>query len=374
MNQAGLAHWIWTTLAATLGLVSPASAAAPYPQSAVVSDVQFDWTKHIRRAQGSDNWAMTWASNDHQYTSWGDGFGFDGGTTKKSLGYSRIEGSSTSWTGDDVFGSENAEAIANLGGKSYAILAVNGVLYSFVSPGSDTQNLTTATLYKSTDGGHSWNLTPVVFTETLHGLALPCFLQFGRDYAGARDSYVYAYWTKVKSHVWEVQKPGEIILTRVPKTSIEDPLKYEYFAGLGSGGSPTWSLSLTSMVPVFQDPNGVMRNSVNYNAGLGRYLLVTNHTTKNLGNVAIFDAPEPWGPWTTIRYFTGWPAGGEVSRNTFYGNFSSKWFSSSGLDFVFVFTGKDTNDSWNSVPGRFILPGATDATPPDPPADLRANP
>ncbi|HJX09709.1 MAG TPA: hypothetical protein VJ733_04335 [Candidatus Binatia bacterium] len=26
----------------------------------------------------SDNWCITWADNDHQYTSWGDGGGFGG--------------------------------------------------------------------------------------------------------------------------------------------------------------------------------------------------------------------------------------------------------------------------------------------------------
>ena len=349
MNQSSLVAWIVSVFA-----TMSSGATAPYPASTVISGLQFDFSKHVRRAEGSDNWAITWSSDDHQVTTWGDGMGFDGGTTKISLGYSRVQGGKDSWTARDTYGSENAERFATVGGKSYAILAIGSTLYSFVSPGSDVTNLTISQLYKSSDGGHTWTETPVVFRADTQDLSLPCFLQFGKGYQGARDGYVYTYWTRVQSMVWEVQKPGEIILTRVPTGSIESQPQYQYYAGLDGSGAPTWSSSVASAAPVFRDPNGVMRNSAIYNAGLRRYLLVTNHTARNQGNLGIFDAPEPWGPWTTAGYTTGWPAGGEVAKNTFYGNFSAKWMGASGTDFVFVFTGKESNDSWNSVQGRFL--------------------
>ena len=50
---------------------------APYPPSAVITGVTFDWSTHVRLAPGSDNWPITWADDDHQYTCWGDGGGFD---------------------------------------------------------------------------------------------------------------------------------------------------------------------------------------------------------------------------------------------------------------------------------------------------------
>lgn len=346
---------IFLSLAAALAAApEPAPPAAPYPPSPVLSGVRFDFTTHVRRAIDSDNWAVTWAADGNQYATWGDGRGFDGGRTKKSLGYSRIEGNADDWTARDTYGSEKAEATATLQGKSYAILGVNGALYSFVSPGSDAKNLESARLYKSNDGAHRWTPTPVVFTAAKHHLALPCFLQFGKDDAGARDGYVYVYWLRVRAMSWEVQRPGEIMLTRVPRGAIEDSSRYEYFAGLDGAGEPRWSTDPGAMRAAFADPNGLMRSSANYDAGLGRYLVVTNHTARNAGNVGIFDAPEPWGPWTTVAYYRGWPGGAEVPRNTFYGNFSSKWFSDDGLDFVFVFTGKNANDSWNSVRGSFV--------------------
>jgi hypothetical protein len=94
--------------------------------------------------------------------------------------------------------------------------------------------------------------------------------------------------------------------------------------------------------------------SVSYNPGLKRYLLTTEHTETHAGKLGIFDAPEPWGPWTTVAYEETWGAP-HVEVSTFYWNFPSKWLSSDGSRFTLVFTGKNTNDSWNTVAGRFVL-------------------
>jgi len=48
-------------------------AEAPYPPSPVIKGVTFDFSSRDRRAPGSDNWAITWADDDHTYAAWGDG-------------------------------------------------------------------------------------------------------------------------------------------------------------------------------------------------------------------------------------------------------------------------------------------------------------
>jgi hypothetical protein len=98
-----------------------------------------------------------------------------------------------------------------------------------------------------------------------------------------------------------------------------------------------------------------MRTSVTFNSGLNRYLLITEHTQRSGGNIGIYDAPEPWGPWTTVLFQNsfGLPI---IKPNSFYWNFSNKWQSEDGRDFVLIFTGKNENDSLNLVEGRFILP------------------
>jgi hypothetical protein len=67
---------------------------APYPPSPAISDITFEWSSHERHAPGSDNWPITWADDGHQYTSWGDGGGFDGTNSEGriSLGMAVVEG------------------------------------------------------------------------------------------------------------------------------------------------------------------------------------------------------------------------------------------------------------------------------------------
>ena len=105
---------------------------------------------------------------------------------------------------------------------------------------------------------------------------------------------------------------------------------------------------------VIRHSRGVGWNlSVSHNAPLGRYLLSTEHTETHRGKLGIFDAPHPWGPWTTVAYYENWGQG-HVPVNTFYWNFSNKWLNSDGTHFSLIFTGRKENDSWNVLRGSFI--------------------
>jgi hypothetical protein len=313
--------------------------------------VAFDFRTHERLADGSDNWPLTWAADDHQYTSWGDGGGFGG--ERMSLGVARIEGTPDSyrgvnvWTGDEHPGGP-------LRGKSYGIVSVDGVLWMWVSPRSNVFNWDEARLYRSADRGESWTDTGVVFDGARDGIAIPSFLQFGRDYAGARDGFVYAYATNFHQREWVVQTPGEIVLLRAPRAALAERDAWEFFAGLDAEGAPRWTPDVAARQPVLRDPNGVMHTSAIHNPGLGRYLLVTSHTRASAGNVAIREAAEPWGPWSTVLYETAWGSP-HVPATTFYWNFSPKWLSADGRSFVMVFTGTGENDSWNLVRGTLRI-------------------
>jgi hypothetical protein len=54
--------------------------------------VTFDAASHLRAAEGSDNWPVTWSNDDNQYAMWGDGGGFGGTETdgRASLGVARL--------------------------------------------------------------------------------------------------------------------------------------------------------------------------------------------------------------------------------------------------------------------------------------------
>jgi hypothetical protein len=222
-----------------------ATSSSPYPPSPVISGISFDWSTHVRMANGSDNWPVTWAADDHQYTTWGDGGGFGGSNQdgRVSLGVARIEGSAGSYRGVNVWGGKDALQPAQFTGKSYGIAAVDGSLYMWrCGDGSLATAYLFQRLYRSTNQGQSWQETGVEYTQSSfsgsRGFYCPTFLQYGKDYQGARDGYVYMYAPELKSSSWEVQKPGEITLMRVPRSGLSSRSQYEYFAGLDGGGKP----------------------------------------------------------------------------------------------------------------------------------------
>jgi hypothetical protein len=60
------------------------SRAAPYPPSSVIRGITFaPESTIVRQAIDSDNWPITWADDGEQYTSYGDGWGFDPRTERK---------------------------------------------------------------------------------------------------------------------------------------------------------------------------------------------------------------------------------------------------------------------------------------------------
>ena len=216
----------------------------PYPPSPVVTNITFDWSSHDRRAEGSDNWALTWADDNHKYTPWGDGGGFGGTISdgRVSLGIARIEGLLSSYRGGNVWGGKNplnnnawirspgnqwiitsAEnshlrlkyPVGTARAKSYGILSVSGNLYMLAGPGSGAESYKETRLFQSTNHGVSWSPASWAF-HFGDGIFLPTFLQFGKGYQGARDDFVYIYAPERISTTWEVQKPGKISLWRVP--------------------------------------------------------------------------------------------------------------------------------------------------------------
>ena len=157
---------------------------------------------------------------------------------------------------------------------------------------------------------------------------------------------------------------------RVPKDRMTERAAYEFFAGYDEQGRPTWTDGVAERAPVFSDPvNGVMRTSVSYNAGIDRYLLITQQVSRAMdanGHIGIYDAAEPWGPWTTVLFQNAWETGlqdgrGHTgSRKTVYWNFANKWLSDDGRRFTLVYTGDSeqrASDNWATIEGRFIMAG-----------------
>jgi len=341
-----------------------------------------DWSTHQRHAQGSDNFQLTWADDDHQYGWWGDGGGFGGTNTdgRVSLGFARIEGDGNNYRGYNVWGGKNAENPEKFNGKSWGTICVKGVLYSWIVPdvpdtGGPRDHYRYIELAKSTDCGATWAKADWRWTGE-DNLIIPTFLNFGKNNAGARDEFVYSYFIRPQypgvrerggdGYGLNVHKPGALFLARVHQGRIfESRDAYEWFTGM-DGDAPTWG-TLKEKQPVFENPDGTgWCLSASYNPGLGRYLLATEHTKSHAGIMGLFDAPEPWGPWTTVEYWTADNRFGaqrpgsdlDWRDNLFFFSFAPKWWSEDGREFTLVFTGGGSgrdNDSFNAMRGRFSL-------------------
>jgi hypothetical protein len=261
-----------------------------------------------------------------------------------------------------VWGGKAAEAPAQFEGKSYGIIAVSDVLYMWVVP-QPMPHLRESRLAWSEDRGRTWKRAEWTFRFE-DDVTVPTFLNFGRGDAGARDEFVYTYTIRPaygpggspdpRAHPrgFDVHRPGLIDLARVRKDRIRDRAAYEFFAGLGDDGKARWISDIAKKKPVFRDPHGVGWNmSVSFNAGLKRYLLLTEHGATHQGRLGLFDAPEPWGPWTTVAYDDKWGEG-HVPLTTFHWMLPTKWMTND--QFTLVFSGTDANDAFNTAAGKFL--------------------
>ena len=131
------------------------------------------------------------------------------------------------------------------------------------------------------------------------------FLNFGQNYAGARDSYVYMYSPDTSSAYFETDS---VILTRVPKDLITDRNAYEFFAGYDGSRRSDLDGRYMRRQPVFTFNGAANRLDVTYQPTLGRYLMTLRSRAQNGGRnqFSIFEAKEPWGSWSVVYYTESW--------------------------------------------------------------------
>ncbi len=171
------------------------------------------------------------------------------------------------------------------------MLCVDGVLYMLV------RNTGNAQIAWSNDHAKTWQWCNWTFTTSF---GAPTFLNYGRDYAGAKDNYIYLY-----SHDNEsAYEPADrMVMARVPKDRIRDREAYTFFAGLDHDDPPLWTKDIRDRQAVFVNPGQCYRSGISYNSGLDRYLWCQilpfsrdERGPRFQGGFGIYEAPQPWGP------------------------------------------------------------------------------
>lgn len=401
-NAKGL---ISKSLIVSLGLFSDAAISAcigeskaPYACSNNIYGITYTWSSHKEHADGADNWPVTWAEDDHQYSAWGDGWGFAESGTKRSFGVSKITGTHDYFAGNDIYHGAGAgcSGLGSLGdntsicGKSYSILSYKQFLVMWAGPESGASGYEESRFFYSRDKGDSWTQTGNYLTGT--DFYHPTYIQYGKNHAGPAGDYVYMYGINVQDTTdLTVHKPGIIYLARQKLSDYFAPIlnappalqhlygpdgngfHLEWYAGKNASGQPIWSTNRYAKKPVFQDSRGVGWNlSASYNAASKRYILMTEHDATFQSKLGVFDAPTPWGPWTTVAYYDKWSdqtgAAGDTGDQGFYWNISNKW--SGGNKLAMIFTGTGGDDSFNYVRATMsykvpvvVAPKSPDITP-----------
>lgn len=338
----------------------------PYPHSRVIQGITWDWETLTNGAVGSDLWPVAWAPDDHLYAAWGDGGGFGGSDSegRVALGFARIEGGPEHWRGFNVNGGKDPQHPASFvrKGKSTGIAVVDGVLYATVNLEDGTWPAVNHVLIWSTNQGATWTRADWFFAKGEGNFQPAKFVSFGRDYTGlpgALAGYVYLCGPKQSAGRGSGYR---LYLARAPRTMLREPGAYEFFQKVDTAATARWVGDIAQAQPVFTDPNGVTPGSIVYDPALKRFLLTCFHVGP--GQLGVFDAPNPWGHWTTIAYYEDWGGMGTKGEGLTCG-FPQKWMSPDGLALWAIFSvygegakkGINAHDRFNVIKARLHTVG-----------------
>ncbi len=277
--------------------------------SSVIKSISLATRALMPFASSGDLWFTTWADDDNLYGTWGDGMG---PTAERSwslvtdCGVVKFSGDPPNLTPTILRRDAPTQFMPRIDDKPSSILFLDGRLYGqFHSPLGDAR---IGYLAYSDDYGKNWTRvgffmpgaekppdgspwTKDVKVGELPDSPFRCllFLNMGKNYELNTDGYVYGYGI---GREWDWS--GEVFLARVDQKRILRYQDWEYYSGSAADGKPAWSKA-QSDAKRLPGLFSVDQASAIYHPGVKRYLFFSS---KHL-----FDAPEPWGPWTLAGEF-----------------------------------------------------------------------
>lgn len=325
-----------------------------------------------------DMWPVTWAADDAIYAAAGDndpgqgeGTGFRGKPHWSPMNVWRVR--------DCPSPHVTPELVHNLpvdpkkycqrpltdldnGVKPAGLLSIAGTLYLAVAnisdvnrpenPSFNRQRNVNAWIITSRDYGKTWDVdvTPQEFFTGR--LSSPHFVQFGRDYAGAPDEYIYALFPAANDGCSYWDNGDYMLLGRVRIADILRRDRWEFWTGIDQAGKPKWSNNDSSAAPVFSFPGFTAENHVAYNPGLGRFIMgnggfygkdgqpLPYHNGRRgqyRSQLTVYEATNLWGPWRLFYRVDDW------GKGNYQPSFPTKWMSKDGREMVMVSSGMGEN-------------------------------
>lgn len=356
---------------------------APYCHSPYFESIHFDWAGGYTEPNGSDLWPVTWGKDGNVYAFFGDGGGFGGDNRRGrvSFGVAKLTAPPplTPQTAKNIYGGYEAEHASTLDGKAGSIIAVGNDFYT-IGGLWDARELQGHKGHKSgapkrnqlgysKGNAHSWQAAPWSFCTPDSPPGSFCaggFINFGPGNHGAPGGYVYLFGVPNSPDYWGGDDGPEVAaeegrtaaapdaapdatsatsiantyLARVARRHVLQHDAYEYFAGLDRKGRPVWTRDQQRMQPVFTDRANTSLECASYIPGIGRY--IATGQGNYIGQTSFYDAPHPWGPWTTIAYNNIDPRTGRGG----WANLGREGGGSLGVHIVNAWTSKDGLSLW----------------------------
>jgi hypothetical protein len=272
------------------------------PRSKVIQSISIATPPMMPFQSNGDLWFTTWADDDNLYGTWGDGRGATGELSnplRTDCGIVKYTGTPPKLVPQVLLRDAPTMTNPQADNKPSSVLYFGKRLYgAFHTPLGDAW---IGFLAYSDDYGAHWKREGFYYSgEAKPENASPwtrdadspfrniLMFNMGKAYSLNQDGFVYALAIG-REYNWS----GEVYLARVKKQDILKYAAWEYFAG-ATNGTPRWSETQRDAVPV---PNLYTRDqgSAIYHPGVKRYLFLTaSH---------LFEAPEPWGPWSLVGDF-----------------------------------------------------------------------
>jgi hypothetical protein len=343
-----------------------------------------------------DTWYPSWASNDTLYSPWTDG------VSKRQDGYD--EGSSSgdgkmhNTTGNGVIVGDDPRTI-----QAYSIgiysspsmpyqgrypcgsLLYNGVWYYgtyCLDPAGAAQYGDKIINWPwmgpfvgfrySTDYGHTWKECPHTPEKPLFGetgingypvkIGSPHFIDFGKNmqYSPDGKAYLVAHGADTTDTKWRFWNDSwitgdQIYLLRVTPTvrNMNDPSKYEFYAGNDLKGNPVWTGDFKKIKPLLEWNNNMGCVTMTYNPPLKKYLMCITDggNTCSKMNTYILESDKITGKWKLVTYMKSF------GEQAYFVNIPSKFISQDGKTVWLLYSGNFAPD-WNGVKIESNPPGS----------------
>jgi hypothetical protein len=261
-----------------------------------------------------DTCPMTWADDGEIYASSGDP---NWGGKPDGLDVEKFSGYPPDYSITRVNPMNDYRGNGGHGQKPSGMICIDGILYlgfqnlegkKQTPHVSRSQHGSDAAVVASRNHGLTWSpaikdIKAPMFPGSSFGG--PAFVNFGRNNAGARDGYVYA----VSTDQWD--NGSHLRLGRVSTGRILESRAWQWVAGFARDGQPLWTSDLNHAIPILSRYRQISLPEVVYLAPLKRYLLLTWSLYRDFdpdqgSRLDIYEAPEPWGPFTLVHQEVPW--------------------------------------------------------------------